>query len=274
MTQCHHIGPTPPHTGNRLDSHQCQRGTGKKSHHGHGAHPAHHSNRHWSPTDAALCMSVPPRLFPIRTLRLATRTFHPAEATQSSSSAHTSRTAETEISLAWQYRRNAEDFHSPAAKMTPKGEPAAASEVALPALTDDVRFPRKNCHRQPYQFSLPRKSPRERESCPRPLVRLEGFFSLGVKNHQPPIVLLGVRRRVVHHHLKRERREEVRSKRHYHSRCEQEAAAAATQCLHERRNLNRIGGKQQCIRVVDTFREPVQRHKGRNRGRKPVVDGG
>ena len=25
VTQCHHIGPTPPHTGNRLDSHQCQR---------------------------------------------------------------------------------------------------------------------------------------------------------------------------------------------------------------------------------------------------------
>ena len=46
----------------------------------------------------------------------------------------TSRTAETEISSAWQYRRNAEDFHSPAAKMTPIGEPAAASDVALPAL--------------------------------------------------------------------------------------------------------------------------------------------
>ena len=42
-------------------------------------------------------------------------------------SAHiTSRTAETEISSAWQYRRNAEDFHSRAAKMTPIGEPAAA----------------------------------------------------------------------------------------------------------------------------------------------------
>ena len=49
VTQCHHIGPTPPHTGNRLDSHQCQRGTGNQSHHGHGAHPAHISNRHWSP---------------------------------------------------------------------------------------------------------------------------------------------------------------------------------------------------------------------------------
>ena len=48
MTQCHHTRPTPPHTGNRLDSHQCQRGTGNQSHHGHGAHPAHHSNRHWS----------------------------------------------------------------------------------------------------------------------------------------------------------------------------------------------------------------------------------
>ena len=46
VTQCHHIGP--PHTGNRLDSHQCQRGTSNQSHHGHGAHPAHHSNRHWS----------------------------------------------------------------------------------------------------------------------------------------------------------------------------------------------------------------------------------
>ena len=45
-TQCHHIGPTPPHTGNRLNSHQCQRGTGNQSHHGNGAHPAHHSNRH------------------------------------------------------------------------------------------------------------------------------------------------------------------------------------------------------------------------------------
>ena len=90
---------------------------------------------YWSPTDAALCMSVPPTLFPIRTLRLSTRTFPPTVATQSSSSARTtSRTAETEISSAWQYRRNAEDFHSPAAKMTPIGEPAAASEVALPAL--------------------------------------------------------------------------------------------------------------------------------------------
>ena len=80
-------------------------------------------------------MSVPPTLFPIRTLRLSTRTFPPADATQSSSSAHTtSRTAETEISSAWQYRRNAEDFHAPAAKMTPTGEPAAVSEVALPAL--------------------------------------------------------------------------------------------------------------------------------------------
>ena len=80
-------------------------------------------------------MSVPPTLFPICTLRLSTRTFLPADATQSSSSAHiTSRTAETEISSAWQHRRNAEDFHSPAAKMTPIGEPAAASEVALPAL--------------------------------------------------------------------------------------------------------------------------------------------
>ena len=46
----------------------------------------------------------------------------------------TSRTAETEISSAWQYRRNAEDFHSPAAKMTLIGEPAAASEVAISAL--------------------------------------------------------------------------------------------------------------------------------------------
>ena len=120
VTQCHHIGPTPPHTGNRLDSHQCQKGTGNQSHHGHGAHLAHHSNRHWSPTDAALCMSVPPALFPIRTLRLSTRTIPPDDATQSSSSAHTtSRTAETEISSTWQYRRNAEDFHSPAAKMTP-----------------------------------------------------------------------------------------------------------------------------------------------------------
>ena len=45
MTQCHHIGSTPPHTGNRLDSHQCQRGTGYQNHHGHGAHPAHHSNQ-------------------------------------------------------------------------------------------------------------------------------------------------------------------------------------------------------------------------------------
>ena len=112
-----------------------RRSTGNQTHHGHGAHPAHHSNRHWSPTDAALCMSVPPTLFPICTLRLSTRTFLPADATQSSSSAHiTSRTAETEISSAWQYRRNAEDFHSPAAKMTPVGEPAAASEGALPAL--------------------------------------------------------------------------------------------------------------------------------------------
>ena len=135
VTQCHHIGPTPHHTGNRLDSHQCQRGSGNQSHRGHGAHPAHHCNRHWSPTDAALCMSVPPTLFPIRTLRLSTKTFHSADATQSSSSAYTtSRTAETEISSVWQYRRNAEDVHSPAAKMTPKGEPAAASEVALPAL--------------------------------------------------------------------------------------------------------------------------------------------
>ena len=83
-------------------------------------------------------MSVPPTLFPICTLRLSTRTFLPADATQSSSSAHiTSRTAETEISSAWQYRRNAEDFHSPAAKMTPIGEPAAASEMALPTLADD-----------------------------------------------------------------------------------------------------------------------------------------
>ena len=48
VTQCHHIGPTPPHTGDRLDSHQCQRGTGYQSHHGHGAHPAHHCDRHWS----------------------------------------------------------------------------------------------------------------------------------------------------------------------------------------------------------------------------------
>ena len=38
VTQIHHIGPTPHHTGNRLDSHQCQRGTGYQSHHGHGAH--------------------------------------------------------------------------------------------------------------------------------------------------------------------------------------------------------------------------------------------
>ena len=61
--------------------------------------------------------------------------FLPTDATQSSSSAHiTSRTAKTEISSAWKYRRNAEDFHSPAAKMTPTGEPAAASDVALPAL--------------------------------------------------------------------------------------------------------------------------------------------
>ena len=92
VTQCHHIGLTPPHTGNRLDS-QCQRGTGNQSHHGRGAYPAHHSNRHWSPADAALCMSVPPTLFPIRTLRLSTRKFLSADATQSSSSAHiTSRT--------------------------------------------------------------------------------------------------------------------------------------------------------------------------------------
>ena len=47
VTQCHHIGPTPPHTGNRLDSHQCQRGTGYQSHHGHGAHPG-------SPSDTGL----------------------------------------------------------------------------------------------------------------------------------------------------------------------------------------------------------------------------
>ena len=132
MTQYHHIGSTPPHTGNRLDSHQCQRGTSNQSHHGHGAQPAHQSNRHWSPTDAVLCMSVPPTLFPICALRLSTRN---ADATQSSSSAHiTSRSAETEISSAWQYRRTAEDFHSHAAKMTPIGEPAAASEVALPVL--------------------------------------------------------------------------------------------------------------------------------------------
>ena len=52
VTQCHHIGPTPPHTGNRLDSHQCQRGSGNQSHRGHGAHPAHHCNRHWSPPPA------------------------------------------------------------------------------------------------------------------------------------------------------------------------------------------------------------------------------
>ena len=26
VTQCHHIGSTPPHTGNRLDSYQCQKG--------------------------------------------------------------------------------------------------------------------------------------------------------------------------------------------------------------------------------------------------------
>ena len=32
VTQCHHIGPS----------------TGNQSHHDHGAHPAHHSNRHWS----------------------------------------------------------------------------------------------------------------------------------------------------------------------------------------------------------------------------------
>ena len=51
------------------------------------------------PIDAALCVSVPPTIFPIRTLRLSTRTFLPADATQSSSSAETtSRTAETEIS--------------------------------------------------------------------------------------------------------------------------------------------------------------------------------
>ena len=107
-------------------------GTSNQSHHGHGAQPAHQSNRHWSPTDAVLCMSVPPTLFPICALRLSTRN---ADATQSSSSAHiTSRSAETEISSAWQYRRTAEDFHSHAAKMTPIGEPAAASEVALPVL--------------------------------------------------------------------------------------------------------------------------------------------
>ena len=34
-------------------------------------------------------MSVPPTIFPIRTLRLSTRTFPPADATQSSSSAQT-----------------------------------------------------------------------------------------------------------------------------------------------------------------------------------------
>ena len=63
MTQCHHIGPTPPHTGNRLDSHQCQRGTGNQNHHGHRAHPAHHSNRHLSPADAIPCVSVSPSIF-------------------------------------------------------------------------------------------------------------------------------------------------------------------------------------------------------------------
>ena len=61
VTQCHHIGPTPPHTGNRLDSHQCQKGTGNQSHHSHGAHPAHHSNRHWFPTAARTLYVVLPR---------------------------------------------------------------------------------------------------------------------------------------------------------------------------------------------------------------------
>ena len=86
VTQCHHVGPTPPHTGNRLNSHQCQRGTGNQSHNGHGARRAHHSNRHWSPTDAALCVSVSPSISFICILRLSTRTYPPADATQSSSS--------------------------------------------------------------------------------------------------------------------------------------------------------------------------------------------
>ena len=49
------------------------------------------------PTNASLCMSVPPTLFSSRTLRLSTRTYRlPTDATQSSSSAHTtSRMAET-----------------------------------------------------------------------------------------------------------------------------------------------------------------------------------
>ena len=48
VTQYHHIGSTPLHTGNRLDSHQCQKGTSNQSHHGHGAQLAHQCNRHWS----------------------------------------------------------------------------------------------------------------------------------------------------------------------------------------------------------------------------------
>ena len=40
----------------------------------------------------------------------------------------------TDNSSVWQYRRKAEDLHSPAANISPKGEPAAAKDVALPAL--------------------------------------------------------------------------------------------------------------------------------------------
>ena len=128
VTQCHHIGSAPPHTGNRLDSHQCQRGTSCQSHKGHGAHPAHHSNRHWPPIDAC---RFHPHTFPNVPCGFPRGPFpHRCNSVLVFSAHHLEDGRDGDfIGLAVP-----EELCSSAAKMTPIDEPAAASEVTLPAL--------------------------------------------------------------------------------------------------------------------------------------------
>ena len=91
----HHIGPTPPHTGNRLDSHQCQRGTGHQSLHGHRAHPAPVTDT-GPPSMPLFACRFHLHSFSSAPFGFPRGPFLPADATQSSSSVQTTlRTAGT-----------------------------------------------------------------------------------------------------------------------------------------------------------------------------------